>query len=249
MNPAVTLFRSALFFLWFAAVSIIAHIAALPALLLPRCVIVWAARKWSAANLWGLKVFAGLDYEVRGTIPTQGVLIAAKHMSMWDTLALYVLLDDAAVIIKRELLNVPFYGWFARKAGMIAIDRSAHASALRKMAEQARAVAGDGRSIVIFPEGTRKNPGAPPDYKPGVAGLYTQLGLPCVPVALNSGLFWTGPGGFVKNSGRIVIEFLPPIPAGLKRAEFMRTLEQRTEEATAKLVAEGRNLLERRSRT
>ena len=245
----MTIFRSILFFLWFAAISVVAHIAALPTLMLPRRVIVWTARKWSAANLWGLRVFAGLEYEVRGTIPTQGVLIASKHMSMWDTLALYALLDDAAVVIKRELLNVPFYGWFANKAGMIAIDRNAHASALRKMAEQARGVAADGRSIVIFPEGTRKNPGAAPDYKPGVAGLYTQLGLPCVPVALNSGLFWTGPGGFVKKSGAIVIEFLPPIPAGLKRAEFMRTLEQRTEEATAKLVTEGRKLLEKRDRT
>jgi 1-acyl-sn-glycerol-3-phosphate acyltransferase len=113
------------------------------------------------------------------------------------------------------------------------------------MAEQGRAVAAEGRSIVIFPEGTRKNPDAAPDYKPGVAGLYTQLGIPCVPVALNSGLFWTGPGGFVKKRGRVVIEFLPPISAGLKRAQFMRTLEQRTEEATAKLVAEGRALLAR----
>ena len=190
-------------------------------------------------------MFAGLDYEVRGTIPTQSVLVAAKHMSMWDTLALYALLDDASVVIKRELLRVPFYGWFARKAGMIAIDRGAHARALRKMAEQGRAVAAEGRSIVIFPEGTRKNPDAAPDYKPGVAGLYTQLGIPCVPVALNSGLFWTGPGGFVKKRGRVVIEFLPPISAGLKRAQFMRTLEQRTEEATAKLVAEGRALLAR----
>ena len=245
MTTPVTIFRSTLFFLWFVTISVIMHIVALPTLLLPRRAIVWTARRWSAVNLWGLKVFAGLDYEVRGTIPTQSVLVAAKHMSMWDTLALYALLDDASVVIKRELLRVPFYGWFARKAGMIAIDRGAHARALRKMAEQGRAVAAEGRSIVIFPEGTRKNPDAAPDYKPGVAGLYTQLGIPCVPVALNSGLFWTGPGGFVKKRGRVVIEFLPPISAGLKRAQFMRTLEQRTEEATAKLVAEGRALLAR----
>jgi len=245
VTTPVTIFRSTLFFLWFVTISVIMHIVALPTLLLPRRAIVWTARRWSAVNLWGLKVFAGLDYEVRGTIPTQSVLVAAKHMSMWDTLALYALLDDASVVIKRELLRVPFYGWFARKAGMIAIDRGAHARALRKMAEQGRAVAAEGRSIVIFPEGTRKNPDAAPDYKPGVAGLYTQLGIPCVPVALNSGLFWTGPGGFVKKRGRVVIEFLPPISAGLKRAQFMRTLEQRTEEATAKLVAEGRALLAR----
>jgi 1-acyl-sn-glycerol-3-phosphate acyltransferase len=245
----VTIFRSALFFLWFVIVSVAIHIAALPAFLLPRRVTVWASQRWSATLLWGLKAIAGLDYEVRGEIPKGGVLVAAKHMSMWDTIALYLLLDDAVVVVKRELLNIPFYGWYIHRAGVIAIDRSGHASALRRMAAQGRAAIAAGRPIVIFPEGTRKNPDAPPDYKPGVAGLYAQLGVSCVPVALNSGLFWTGPGGFVKRRGRIFIEFLPAIPAGLKRAEFMRTLEQRTEEATAKLVAEGRALIEKLRRT
>ncbi|MGA7710444.1 MAG: lysophospholipid acyltransferase family protein [Rhizomicrobium sp.] len=241
----MTIFRSIIFLLWFAIVTAVIAIFALPVLLLPRRLTVWTSQFWSKALLWGLRIIAGLDYERRGDIPVGSVLVAAKHMSMWDTLAIYLLLDDAAIVVKRELLNIPFYGWYIRKAGVIAVDREAHASALRKMADRARAVLAQGRSIVIFPEGTRKNPGAPPDYKPGVAGLYTQLGLPCVPVALNSGLFWTGPGGFLKKRGRIVIEFLPAIPAGLKRAEFMRQLQQRIEEATAKLVTEGRNLLGR----
>lgn len=204
---------------------------------------VWTARQWSAAMLWGLKILAGLDFEVRGEIPLNGVLIASKHMSMWDTLALYVLLRDPAVVVKRELLSIPFYGWYARKADMIGIDRSGHAGALLKMADQARKVLRQGRSLIIFPEGTRKNPGAVPDYKPGVAGIYGRLAVPCVPVALNSGLFWTGRGGFLKKRGRITVEFLAPIPAGLKRAEFMRTLEERIEKATTKLVAEGREIL------
>ncbi|MDE2133079.1 MAG: 1-acyl-sn-glycerol-3-phosphate acyltransferase [Alphaproteobacteria bacterium] len=233
----MTLLRSVLFFLWFAAVSAAIHIAALPALLLPRRVTVWASRRWSEATLWGLKILAGLDFEVRGEIPTQAVLVAAKHMSMWDTVALYLLLYDPAVVVKRELLRVPFYGWYLQKAGVIAIDRGGHASALRQMAQAARLAIGDRRSILIFPEGTRKKPGSAPDYKPGAAGLYNQLQVPCVPVALNSGLFWTG---FLKKRGRIVIEFLPAIPAGLKRAEFMRTLEECTEAATARLIAEGR---------
>jgi 1-acyl-sn-glycerol-3-phosphate acyltransferase len=240
MPDAVTIFRSVLFFLWFAIVSVVFHIGALPAFVLPRRVTVWASQCWSAALLWGLKAIAGLDYEVRGEIPKGGVLVAAKHMSMWDTITLYLLLDDAVVVVKRELLSIPFYGWYIHRAGVIAIDRSGHASALRQMAAQGRAAMAQGRPIVIFPEGTRKNPDAPPDYKPGVAGLYGQLGVACVPVALNSGLFWTG---FVKKSGRIVVEFLPAIPAGLKRAEFMRTLQDRTETATARLVAEGRALL------
>jgi len=235
--------RSLLFFLWFAAMSVAINIGALPALLLPRRATLWAARRWSKATFWGLRVFAGLDYEVRGQIPGQGVLVAAKHMSMWDTLALFLLLDDPAIVIKRELLFIPFYGWYVRKAGSIAIDRAAGAGALRAMAAKAREAIGAGRSVAIFPEGTRKKPGAVPDYKPGVAGLYGQLGVECVPVALNSGLFWTG---FVKKPGRIVIEFLPAIAAGLKRGEFMRLLEEGTEKATAALVAEGRAQLEKR---
>jgi 1-acyl-sn-glycerol-3-phosphate acyltransferase len=148
-------------------------------------------------------------------------------------------------VLKRELLRIPFYGWYIAKAGVIPIDRGAHASALRKMTAAARKVIAAGRPILIFPEGTRKKPGEPPDYKPGVAGLYGLLGAPCIPVALNSGLFWTGPMGLIKLPGRIVVEFLDPIPAGMKRAEFMRLLEERIETATAKLVAEGRQLLAR----
>ena len=236
----MTVFRSVLYFLWFAVISAVIHLAALPAFVLPRRATVWASKRWSAVLLWGLKIIAGLAYEVRGEIPRGGVLVAAKHMSMWDTITLYLLLDDAAVVVKRELLSIPFYGWYIRRSGVIAVDRSGHASALRQMAAQGRAKIADGRPIVIFPEGTRKNPGAPPDYKPGVAGLYGQLGVACVPVALNSGLFWTG---FLKKPGRIVVEFLPAIPAGLKRADFMRTLQERTETATARLLAEGRELL------
>ncbi len=142
---------------------------------------------------------------------------------------------------------MPFYGWYIAKARMIAIDREGKANALRKMAAAARAELKAGRSIAIFPEGTRVKPGAPPDYKPGVAALYGQLGVPCVPVALNSGLFWTGPVGFLKKKGTIVVEFLPAIPAGLKRREFMDRLEGAIETATNALIAEGRTLLDRRN--
>jgi 1-acyl-sn-glycerol-3-phosphate acyltransferase len=155
------------------------------------------------------------------------------------------MLGRPAFVLKRNLLNIPFYGWYARKSGMIAIDREGRASALRMMVIRARAELAAGRSVVIFPEGTRKQPGAVPDYKPGVAGLYGQLNVPCVPVALNSGLYWTGPGGFIKNPGKMVIEFLPPIPPGLKRREFMTALEAEIETATARLVAEGRASLAR----
>jgi 1-acyl-sn-glycerol-3-phosphate acyltransferase len=239
----MTIFRSALFMLWFALETAIIAIVCLPALILSRRASAWVGRQWSAATLFGLKLCAGLDYEVRGVLPKGAVLVASKHMSMWDTLALYLLLKDPAMVLKRELLRVPFYGWYLKGAGSIAIDRQAGAAALRRMSHAAEKVIGQGRPVLIFPEGTRKKPEAVPDYKPGVAGLYGQMGVACVPVALNSGLFWTGPGGFVKKRGRIVVEFLPAIPAGLKRAEFMAVLKGRIEDATRKLLIEGRTLL------
>ncbi len=226
--------RSLLFFLWFAFTSAALNIGALPALMLPRRVTVWVSKCWSRVTLWGLKLFAGIDYEIRGDIPRGGVLVAAKHMSMWDTLVLYMLLDDPVVILKRELFSIPFYGWYVKKAGMIGIDRGGGASSLRKMNAAARSALNEGRPLLIFPEGTRKKPGAPPDYKPGVAGLYTMLGVACVPAALNSGLHWTG---FIKKPGTIVLEFLPAIPPGLKRAEFMHALQTGIETATDRLLA------------
>lgn len=232
----MTILRSTIFFIWFILVSVAIHLAALPVLLMPSGVTLWVARIWCRAILWGLKVFAGLGYEVRGPVPVGGVLVASKHMSMWDTVALYLLLNDGAFVAKRELLNIPFYGWYLKKAGTIIIDRGGHAVALRKMIAAAKNVIAKNRDIFIFPEGTRRKPDAAPAYKPGVAGLYGQLGLACVPVAHNSGLYWTG---FLKRKGKIVLEFLPPIPPGLNRREFMATLEERIETATAKLLIEG----------
>ena len=227
---------------FFAAVSAVMFLAVLPTLLLPRLAIVRCSQAWSRVIFWGLKWIAGCRYEVRGSIPTGAVLVAAKHMSMWDTLALYMLLDDVCIVVKRELLVLPFYGWYIKKAGVIGIDRAGGASALRRMTAESRPVIAAGRPIAIFPEGHRQKPGAAPDYKPGVAGLYTLFNLPCVPAALNSGQYWEG---FIKRPGTIVIEFLPAIPTGLKRAAFMRQLEERIETATNALLLEGNDFLRR----
>ena len=225
--------RSLLFLLWFLLVTTILSLLFLPVLALPRGATVWLARLWAQLTFWGLKVFAGIDWEIRGRLPKSAVLVASKHMSMWDTLALYLALDQPAIVLKRELLRIPFYGWFLAKAAAIPIDRSAGARALRNMSEAARAVLAQARPILIFPEGTRKKPGAAPDYKPGVAGLYGQLGVDCVPVALNSGVYWTG---FLKHPGTIVLQFLEPIPPGLKRDVFMTRLQDRIEAATSALL-------------
>jgi len=225
--------RSALFLLWFLVITTILSLIFLPVLALPRRATVWLARLWARLTFWGLKVFAGIDWEIRGLPPRGAVLVASKHMSMWDTLALYLALYEPAIVLKRELLRIPFYGWFLGKAAAIPIDRSAGVSALRKMSDAARQVLAQGRPILIFPEGTRKKPGAAPDYKPGVAALYGQLDVDCVPVALNSGVYWTG---FLKRPGTIVLQFLEPIAPGLKRGAFMTLLEQRIEGATNQLL-------------
>jgi 1-acyl-sn-glycerol-3-phosphate acyltransferase len=233
--------RSALFLVWGIVVSVSMNVGFLPILLLPRSVTIFFARIWARLLLFGLKSTAGLDFEVRGHLPDPRVIVAAKHFTTWETVALMGLLPDPAIVLKRSLFLIPFYGWYGRKMQMIPIDRSAGGSAIRRMHAAASRALNDGRPIVIFPEGTRKKPGDPPDYKPGVAGLYLQLGVPCVPVAHNSGLFWTG--GFLRRPGTIVLEYLEPIPPGLKRREFMELLERRTEEATKRLLEEGRNQL------
>ena len=225
--------RSALFLVWFLVITTILSLIFLPVLALPRRATVWLARLWARLTFWGLKVFAGIDWEIRGLPPRGAVLVASKHMSMWDTLALYLALYEPAIVLKRELLRIPFYGWFLGKAAAIPIDRSAGVSALRKMSDAARQVLAQGRPILIFPEGTRKKPGAAPDYKPGVAALYGQLDVDCVPVALNSGVYWTG---FLKRPGTIVLQFLEPIAPGLKRGAFMELLETRIETATKRLL-------------
>jgi 1-acyl-sn-glycerol-3-phosphate acyltransferase len=225
--------RALLFLFWFAGVTLVEGIAALPLLLAPRRTVARFCRVWARSVLWGLKVFAGVDMRVTGAVPKGPVLVASKHMSMWDTLALYVVLGDPGTILKRSLLYVPFFGWYLARSTAIAIDRAAGASALRAMAKAAQGVLAQGRPVVIFPEGTRQKPGAPPAYKPGVAGLYGLLDVPCVPVALDSGRYWQG---FWKRPGTITLAFLEPIPPGLKRAQFMPILEARIETATKALL-------------
>jgi len=227
-----------LFSLWLALVSAVMTIGCIPLLVAgPHRAIVGAMRLWARLILGGARGIAGVRYEVRGRahLPHGPCLIASKHQSMWETIAFHLLLDDPALVMKRELLKIPLYGQYAKRTQMIVVDRDGHARSLKTLVADARDRLARGRQIVIFPEGTRRAPGAVPDYKPGIAALYSQLGIPCIPVALNSGSYWPR-AGVMKRPGTIVIEFLEPIPAGLKRAEFMATLETRIEGAGARLV-------------
>ena len=220
------------FFAWTA----IAGTVGLPFLIAPRPVTMRFGQFWARSVLVLLRMLVGLDHEIRGLdrIPRTGCIVAMKHQSAWDALILPIVLNDPAIVIKRELLLLPFYGWYAARAGSIVVDRKAGAGALRQMVAAARPVVAEGRPIVIFPQGTRVTPGALMPYLPGVAALYQSLGVPLVPAAVNSGLFW-GRRAFVKRPGRIVLEFLDPIPPGRTRRQLMAELEERIETATMAL--------------
>ncbi len=210
-----------------------------PLLLGPRRWAMMGLKAHAHASLWWLKVIVGTKLEVRGRehLPTGAVLVAAKHQSAWDTFALITLFRDPAMVMKAELGWIPLYGWFSHKFRHIFVQRERGPSALKRLIRDARDRAAEGREIVIFPEGTRRAPGAPPDYKPGVVALYEALGLPCVPLALNSGLFWPR-RRWNRFPGTIVVEFLPPIPPGLPRAAFRGALQSAIETATGRLVTD-----------
>lgn len=234
--------RSAGFFSGFYLWGVLMHLVALPCLLLPAGAAFRCTEIWVAGILWLMRVIGGTHVEIRGRTPSPGrpVIVAAKHQSAWDTLIFAVLLDRPAMVMKTELLWIPVYGWMSRKMRMIAVDRSAGTGAMRALIARAQDAVAEGRSPVIFPEGTRIHPDAPKvAFQPGIAALYKQLSIPVVPVALNSGLFWSR-GSFVLHPGTIVLEFLEPIEPGLERARFMTTLESRIERAGERLVAEAR---------
>jgi 1-acyl-sn-glycerol-3-phosphate acyltransferase len=237
--------RALAFNLVFWVGTVILGIAGLPFLLTPRRTAMRFGRFWAQAVLFALKLIVGLDGEIRGreNIPPGACLIAMKHQSMWDTLTLPPLLGDPAVVIKRELQYVPFYGWYATRAGSIFIDRKGGAGALRRMIAAAKRAVAAGRPVVIFPQGTRTAPGqalADVPYQAGIAALYRELGVPLVPAAVNSGLYW-GRRAFMKRRGRIVLEFLEPIPPGLPRRDIMPMLEARIEAATGALEHEAKS--------
>ena len=233
--------RSLAFNVYLYTLTVGLALVGLPTLLMSRTAVTWTMALWARMVNTGLRAICGIHVEIRGReyLPDGPVLIAAKHQSMWDTIVFLDLLPNLVYVLKRELRFIPVYGWYTVRAGMIGVDRDAHASALRKLVKDAKARLAELRPILIFPEGTRMTPGEEADYKPGIAALYTQLNVACVPVAVNSGLYWPR-RQFLRPPGTIILEFLPQIPAGMKRREFMATLENRIETATDKLVTEGR---------
>lgn len=233
----MTLVRSiayvALFYLWTAVVAILCT----PVLLGPDR---WTLKMFA---FWGrgviaLLVICGVKVEVRGRqfIPTGPALVAPKHQCMLDVFAQFTWLPGSAFVMKKELAWIPWFGWYAAKAGAIVIDREGQSKTMRQVMREGAERFKKGRQVVIFPEGTRKAPGDPPDYKPGIAALYRELNVPVYPVATNAGVHWPA-HGIIRRPGTIVFEYLEPIPPGLKRAEFMRILEERIEARSTELLA------------
>jgi 1-acyl-sn-glycerol-3-phosphate acyltransferase len=238
--------RSVIFNILFYLNLLLHCLAAMPTMVMPYRGVLAVAKSWSRTSLWLLKVVAGIKADFRGMekIPPGALILASKHQSVWETFVLLTVLDDPVFILKRELMWIPLFGWCLWKGEMIPVNRGARGPALAAMTERVRYELSRGRQIIIFPEGTRRPPGAEPKYKFGVAHLYAETGVPCVPVALNSGLFWPR-RSFRRFPGTVRFEVLDPIPPGLDRQVFADRLREEMEAATARLVAEGQRELER----
>jgi 1-acyl-sn-glycerol-3-phosphate acyltransferase len=240
----MTAIRSILFAVGALAWTAILSVLYLPLLVVPRKGIQKAARAWIRGVMSWLAVTCGLRYRIEGRehLPSGAAIVAAKHQSAWDTLIFHLLLEDPIFVLKRELFRVPFIGWYLRKAGNVGVDRAAGFRALKAMTPDVRRALAAGSQVIVFPEGTRSAPGASNPYQPGVAVLYADCDVPVVPVALNSGVFW-GRRSFFKYPGVITLEFLPPMPGGLDRREFLKALQNRIETATERLREQGEHEL------
>ncbi len=231
--------RSTVFNIAFYVVTALMMLLGIWLLIGPRSWAMQGLRLHGLVCLWLLKVICGTRVEVRGRehIPEGACLVVAKHQSAWDTFALIPLFRDPAIVLKAELARIPLYGWFCVKFEHILVRRDRAAVALKAMVTEAKTKSDAGREILIFAEGTRREPGAPPDYKPGYVALYEALGVPVLPLALNSGLFWPR-NSFSRYPGTIVVEFLEPVAPGQPRAAARKVIEAAIEKASWRLIEE-----------
>jgi 1-acyl-sn-glycerol-3-phosphate acyltransferase len=211
----------------------------LPTLLIDRFAIFWLARLWTGASFWLLRVICGTRVEFRGVerIPPGACIVAPKHQSILDVFALFPFFPDFTFILKKELTQIPLFGWYLKRGELTAIDRSQGASALSQAKARAKESLARGRQLILYPEGTRRPPGAAPLYKFGIAHIYADNNVPCLPVAHNAGMFW-GRRMFLRRPGTILFEFLPVIEAGLDAKTFYQRLQDELESATNRLIAE-----------
>ncbi|MDT9599530.1 lysophospholipid acyltransferase family protein [Sphingosinicella rhizophila] len=221
----MNLVRSILFALFFYPGTAVAVLLAFPAALVSEGAVWFVTRSWARYHRWCAAIILGVRIRIEGVKPQAPAIVAIKHQSMFETIEMILVLDDPAVVMKRELADIPFWGWVARRYGIIPVDRSGGAAALRRMLKAAHAAREEGRSIAIFPEGTRVAPGEQPPLQPGFSGLYKLLGLPVVPLALDSGRLWPR-RSFVKRPGIVTMRFGAPLPPGLPRGEMEAAVHQ-----------------------
>ena len=216
-------------------------LVAIPTFLMPPRAFMAIAKAWARSSVWLMRLICNTRVEVRGLekIPPGPLIVASKHQSMWETFALMPFFDAPLFIYKRELAFIPFFGWYLMKSKMIGVDRSGGMRSLMDMARRAPKAIRSGRQLIIFPEGTRRPVDAPPQYMTGVGQIYANSRVPCVPVALNSGLFWPR-RTFMRYPGTLVVEFLDPLPPGLSRKDFVARIAESIEAATNRLVEAAR---------
>ncbi|WP_036281225.1 1-acyl-sn-glycerol-3-phosphate acyltransferase [Methylocystis sp. ATCC 49242] len=231
--------RSLVFQIVFFANTIALMLIWLPGLFMRRQVSQELGRTWGRTSLWLLDKICGTKIEWRGleNITSGAVIVACKHQSTWDTFVLPIKFPDFSYILKHELIWLPFFGWYLLAAEQVAIDRAKGGKLLPQLIEKSKKIFAQGRQLFIFPEGTRRPVGAPPQYKVGIAHLYDATNVPVLPVALNAGLFWPR-RSFLIYPGTAVIEFLPVIPPGLPPREFFRLLQNEIETASNRLIDE-----------
>lgn len=238
----MTFLRSLAFNIVVFSWSIFLLIAYIPLVAASRSTMLSAIRFWIRGLFWQQRHILALDFEFRGVdnLPEGPFIVASAHQSAWDTVCFYAVLQDPAFVLKKELYSVPMFGPYARKLGMVAIDRSAGASEARRMIRSVSEQLEAGRPVVIFPGGTRSAPDAVVPLKSGIAALYRRCDVPVVPVSLNSGWFW-GRRSFIKKPGRILAAFHPPIAPGLDAAAFDELLSSRIHDGNKSLLNEARN--------
>jgi 1-acyl-sn-glycerol-3-phosphate acyltransferase len=233
--------RSLVYNVLFYALLVFWILVAIPTFLMPPRAFMAIAKAWARSSVWLMRVVCNTRMEVRGLekIPEGPLIVASKHQSMWETFALMPFFDAPLFIYKRELAWIPFFGWYLMKSKMIGVDRSGGLRSLMEMARRAPKEIRSGRQLIIFPEGTRTPVDAPPNYMTGVGQIYANSAVPCLPVALNSGLFWPR-RTFMRYPGTLVVEFLDPLPAGLNRKDFIAQIRVSIEDATNRLVETAR---------
>ena len=226
-----------LFDLWMPSIAIVITIFLFP-LMITKKSSRFACKIWARLALWGLRLFCGIDHHIMGQeyMPRGRALVAVKHQSMWETVALTIFLPNPVFVLKKELIDIPVFGWWARASGAVAVDRSAGLSALKKMTAEAQQAMGPDTQLIIFPEGTRVAVDQREKYQPGVYALYQALGAPCVPVAHNAGLFWHRSSKKFRP-GTISIEFLPPIEGDMNRRQFIAQLQAEIDDRSERLAA------------